>query len=225
MGARRRRFRGGWVWTILALAAQSNGAPTPVSLAPSGSGGSTGRTASAGDLDGRWTIRQSGSFVGYRVREKLAFLSAPSDAVGRTSAVRGRLTVAGLRVEAVDVSADLRRLQSNEARRDARIHTQGLASDRFPTARFVLTTPVSFDAVPRQGATVKVEATGDFTLHGVTRRVTITLQARWNGDTMEVAGGFPVTFSDYGVTAPSFGGFVSVQDHGTVELHLVFARA
>src|SRR5437762_177695 len=50
------------------------------SPAPSTSG-STSPDASAGA--GTWTVG-SGSQAGYRVREKLASLSAPSDAVGRT---------------------------------------------------------------------------------------------------------------------------------------------
>ena len=41
---------------------------------------------------GTWSIASS-SVVGYRVREKLAFLPAKSDAVGRTSDVAGSLSV------------------------------------------------------------------------------------------------------------------------------------
>src|SRR2546427_2229497 len=57
--------------------------PTPSSSAST----SPGASARAGT----WTIG-SGSQAGYRVREKLASLSAPSDAVGRTTAVSGTLT-------------------------------------------------------------------------------------------------------------------------------------
>src|SRR5207248_11127741 len=41
-----------------------------------------------------WTVA-SGSQAGYRVREQLAGLAAPSDAVGRTSCVQGSVTIAG----------------------------------------------------------------------------------------------------------------------------------
>ena len=60
--------------------------PTPTA---SGSASSSASTAGAGT----WTVT-SGSQAGYRVREKLASLPAPSDAVGRTSAVTGTLTLA-----------------------------------------------------------------------------------------------------------------------------------
>jgi hypothetical protein len=45
-------------------------------------------------LTGRWTVA-TGSRAGYRVREKLGFLPAQSDAVGRTSAISGEATVIG----------------------------------------------------------------------------------------------------------------------------------
>ena len=47
-----------------------------------------------GDLTGTWTVAD-GSVAGYRVREKLAALPAPSDAVGRTGAITGQVTITG----------------------------------------------------------------------------------------------------------------------------------
>src|SRR5256885_1760817 len=46
-----------------------------------------------GAAAGTWNVA-SGSQAGYRVREQLAGLSAPSDAVGRTSSVHGSITIA-----------------------------------------------------------------------------------------------------------------------------------
>src|SRR3989442_15605425 len=56
--------------------------PTPSSSASTSPGASAGA--------GTWTIG-SGSQAGYRVREKLAPLSAPSDPVGRTTPASGTL--------------------------------------------------------------------------------------------------------------------------------------
>src|SRR5438309_11343595 len=44
-----------------------------------------------GVAGGTWSVG-AGSFVGYRVREQLADLPAPSDAVGRTGVVSGGAT-------------------------------------------------------------------------------------------------------------------------------------
>src|SRR5207245_1478970 len=88
---------------------------------------------------GTWTVT-SGSQAGYRVREQLASLPAPSDAVGRTSAVTGTMTLAqsasGYTVTTASFTVDVSKLTSDQSRRDQRIHSQGLESDRFPTASF-----------------------------------------------------------------------------------------
>jgi polyisoprenoid-binding protein YceI len=198
-------------------------APPPVSL--SGSTGAASGSITATDLAGSWTVAASRSFVGYRVREKLAFLPAPSDAVGRTSAVQGRMTIQGTTVKTVDVAADLRQLTSDRSMRDDRMHTIGLQSDTFPTARFVLTSPIALDSVPSEGKVVSAAATGDLTLHGVTKAVTIQIQAKWTSSGIQVVGSLPVAFADFGISTPSIGGFVTSEDHGTLELQLSFVKA
>src|SRR5438552_14636843 len=129
------------------------------SPAPSASG-STSPEASPGA--GTWTVG-SGSQTGYRVREKLASLSAPSDAVGRTTAVTGTLTLAqessGYSVTAANFSVDVSKLSSDQSRRDQRIHSQGLESDRYPTATFTLASPTALSADPASGQTMHVSAT------------------------------------------------------------------
>src|SRR2546425_8756891 len=94
--------------------------PTPSSSA------SSSPDASAGA--GTWTVG-SGSQAGYRVREKLASLSAPSDAVGRTTAVRGTPTLAqessGDSVTAANVTVDVSKLSSDQSRRGQRSPSPG----------------------------------------------------------------------------------------------------
>jgi polyisoprenoid-binding protein YceI len=214
------------IYGIFALVTGGD-APPPVALpsATPPSGAASGAAAPAGDPDGAWTVDASSSFVGYRVREQLATLPAPSDAVGRTSAVTGTLTIDGLRITSVEVTADLTQLRSDESRRDDRIRSSGLETDAFPEASFVLTEPIAFDAEPADGETVEATATGDLTLHGVTRSVQIPIQARRTGDTIEVVGSLEIDFADHDIVAPNFGGFVTVEDHGTIELQLTFVPA
>jgi polyisoprenoid-binding protein YceI len=70
---------------------------------------------------------------------------------------------------------------------------------------------------------VEVEATGDLTLHGVTREVTVPLTARLRGSTFAVDGSVTVTFTDFGIDDPS-GGPASVGTDGELEVLLVFTR-
>jgi polyisoprenoid-binding protein YceI len=179
----------------------------------------------SGGTDGVWNLDASGdAFVGYRVTEKLAMLSAPSDAVGRTTALHGSLTLDGTDVTAVDVKADLTQLTSDDARRDDRIRGEGLETDAFPEAEFVLTSPISLGKKPAQGATITATADGTLTIHGVTKDVTVTVQAQWSGNTIQVHTTIPVTFADYGIVPPK-SGFVSVEDHGTIEAALIFTKS
>jgi polyisoprenoid-binding protein YceI len=183
----------------------------------------------SGPIDGTYKVRPGDpeSFVGYRVQEQFAGAVLESTATGRTSDVRGTLTVTngGIVVDDVEVTADLRTLTSDQARRDAALHTRGIESDTYPTSRFVLTRPMESDEAPRRGQTVNATAVGDFTLHGVTRRVRIPVEGRWDGRDVQVVGNLPIVFSDHDIEAPNVAGFVSVQDEGEMEFQLFFRES
>jgi polyisoprenoid-binding protein YceI len=204
----------------------SDGATTDPSATADATRG-TG-TATAAELSGTWTIAD-GSVVGYRVREQLGGVTALTDAVGRTSAVTGTATLeaAGdaLAVTAASFEADLTQLSSDDGRRDNRIKSIGLESDRFPTATFVLGEPLDVPAEALAGTTVTVTLTGDLTIHGVTRRVSIPGEARLNGDRIEIVGALTFPFSDFGMTPPDVGGFVQVEDDATLEVLVSLAKA
>lgn len=202
----------------------AGGGPAPVAES-SFSPVPTSTASLSGGTNGAWNLDASGdSFVGYRVNEKLAMLSAPSDAVGRTTAVQGSLTLDGTTVTAVDVKADLTQLASDDSRRDERIRGEGLQTDTFPDAEFVLTSPIALGKKPAQGTTITATADGTLTLHGVTNDVTVTVEAQWSGNTIQVHTTIPITFADYQIVAPN-SGFVSVQDHGTIEASLTFTKS
>lgn len=200
------------------FAVLSGGGPDPVALS------SAEPQSASGDLSGTWTVDASGSFVGYRVREKLAFLPAPNDAVGRADAVEGSMSISGLSIGSVDVTADLRDLESDGDMRDNRLRELGLETDRFPEARFELTEPVSFDARPPAGRRVDRRTSGRLTLHGVTRDVTVPLQAQWSSGRIEVVGSLDIRFADYDIEQIRLNQ-VTTEDHGTMEFRLVFVPA
>lgn len=186
-----------------------------------------GDTASSSALDGTWTVTPGNpqNFVGYRVTEKLFANISESEATGRTDNVTASMTIDGTSVQDVTVTADLRDLTSDNSFRDGRIKSDGLESDEFPEAKFVLSEPVTLSAVPAAGDTIKAQATGDFTLHGVTKKVTIDLEGRWDGKQVQVVGNLPIAFSDYGITAPTAPAVASVDDHGEMELQLFFDKS
>jgi polyisoprenoid-binding protein YceI len=153
------------------LSATGSDAPAPATLeAPATTTGATqggatqggaARSDASAEPDGTWRVRADGaSFVGYRVREQLTFLSSPNEAVGRTRAVSGTLRIAANRVEAAQIQADLRQLASDQSRRDNAIRGRGLESDRFPTASFQLSAPIVLGAAPVRGQQVSTQGRG-----------------------------------------------------------------
>jgi polyisoprenoid-binding protein YceI len=192
--------------------------PTPSTSA------STASTASAGT----WTVT-SGSEAGYRVREQFANVAAPSDAVGRTSSVAGSFTLSradtGYAITAGSFTVDVNTLTSDKSQRDQRIHRMGLESDRYPKATFALSSPIVLPAEAGTGQTIHVSATGALTIHGVQKTVTIPIDARLSGSQIEAVGAITFPFSQFGMTPPSVGGFVTVQDNATMEFKLLLTQA
>src|SRR3954454_3324536 len=178
-------------------------------------------------LDGTWTVKPGNSqnFVGYRVTEKLFANISETEATGRTDNVTATMTIDGTTVTDVTVTADLRDLKSDNNFRDGRIRSDGLESDQFPEAKFALTEPITLASAPVAGETIKTEAKGKFSLHGVTKDVTISLEGRWDGKQIQVVGSLPIAFDDYGVSAPSAPAVASVDDHGEMELQLFFDQS
>jgi polyisoprenoid-binding protein YceI len=182
--------------------------------------------AEGGALDGTYRVGpgDANSIVGYRVQEMLAAVGFESTATGRTSDITGSFTIEGMTVKDVNVTANLLTLKSDRDMRDNRIKTLGLESEKFPESKFVLAQPVNFQSIPKAGETVKATAVGDFTLHGVTRRVSIPLEGRWDGRDIQVIGNLNVKFGDYQMEAPNIANFVSVKDEGEMEFQIFFRK-
>lgn len=196
-------------------------------LTPTEEGARAGGAITAEEAAGRW-VATEGSEAGYRVREKLARLPAQSDAVGRTTAVSGGMTVAarGDRLVARDlrVEVDVSQLRSDESRRDNRIRTDGLETDRFPTATFVSTGDIVAPAEATAGRAFTVDVAGELTIHGVTRRVTIPVEARLDGSKLEVVGSYRFPMSQFDIDPPNVAGFVTVESDATLEFRIVMTK-
>ena len=185
-------------------------------------------------LDGTWTVDPtigsfdygagdfSGSWVGYRVQEELVGIGG-SEAVGRTPEITGTITLAGTTLSAAEMMADLTTLRSDQSMRDGQLGRQGIQTDQFPTATFVLTEPIELGTLPTEQESIAVTAVGDLTLHGVTNSVSIPLVAVRSGDVIGVAGSLTFSWDDFGMEQPSSMRVVSLANDVTMELQ-VFLR-
>ncbi|WP_246454269.1 YceI family protein [Leucobacter denitrificans] len=141
---------------------------------------------------------------------------------GRTSEVTGSLEISddGLTLETAEFTVDVASIATDQSQRDSYFRDSAIRVSENPEAGFVLTSPVTVDALPEAGEIVELEITGDLSIAGETNAVTTVVQVRSDGSTTELAGSIPITFADYGVEAPSLG-FVKVEDNGFVEFQLV----
>lgn len=201
-------------------------APAPVALSSNPAAAGAGASVMA-DPTGRWSV-QSGSQAGYRVREKLARLPAPSDAVGKTAAVTGTFTIEGAggsySLRDANLVADLTRLRSDSPRRDDALRTRGLQTDRFPTATFTSTGPLPLPPGAGSGSPVAFTLPGLLSIHGVTRQVSIPVKAQLNSDRVEVAGSLTFLMSQFEITPPSVANIVTVEPSATMEFRLLLAK-
>ena len=183
-----------------------------------------------GSIDGVWIVNTtigdfenfSSSYAGYRVGEELANIGV-TDAVGRTPMVSGSLEIDGSTVLAAEIEVDLPSIVSDRPRRDGLVR-QSLETDRFPTARFVLQGPLEIGDLPPAGEAVSLTAPGDFSVHGITRPVTVSLEAARQVDLIVVGGSFEIRFEDYDIVPPRVPIVLSVADVVTVEWLLNFTR-
>ena len=230
-----------WLWWLLAAGAAvvvlavggtfayihfiEGPAPAPLGLrtpaaSPSGPAGAADTTATS--LAGAWQVA-AGSQAGYRVKEVL--LGQDNIAVGRTSRIDGNLVIKGSTVTAASFRVPMATIRSDSSQRDAQFNGRIMDVASFPVGSFTLTRPISLAPVPAAGTVKRYTATGKLTLHGQTRQVTFGLQAEQSGSKIKISGSVPVTFADYGIGNPSFGSFVTTENHGVLEFLLNFSKS
>jgi polyisoprenoid-binding protein YceI len=173
-------------------------------------------TGTRAPLAGTWKVG-TGSTAGYRIQETL--FGQHSTAVGRTHAVTGTMTIVGTNVTRGSFTVDMTSVKSNQGVRDGQFQGRIMDTSSYPTATFVLTTPIALQPVPKDGIVKNYAATGKLTLHGTTRNVTVPLTAKRVGNVLDVQGITTITFSDYNINDPS-GGPASVGSAGQMEFLL-----
>lgn len=203
--------------------------PIPTSLLNTG----TPTTSATGDVtpttaatDGQvWTIVQGESEADYYVGETLASIGVPSTANGKTEDISGTfyLTADGLALDTSQTSSftvDVSTLQSDEDRRDNRVR-DALETGTYPTATFVAESIDGVPATVEDGQTYEFTLTGTLTLHGVERTVTWAVEATRQQNVISAIATLDFQFADYDITPPDIGGFVSVEDGGTLQAVII----
>ncbi len=178
----------------------------------------------AGEI--RLILAPTGNEAKFKVREQLAMLSMPNDAVGTTHAITGALVLGrdGAVVSGQSrFTVDLATLQTDRDRRDRYIKARTLQVDSFPTAVLVPTRLVGLTAPLPADGPMTFQLVGDLTIHGVTKPTTWEVTATGDHGTYTGTATTHVKFEDFGMAQPRVAIVLSVQDDITLEydFHLV----
>jgi polyisoprenoid-binding protein YceI len=165
----------------------------------------------------------------YRVREQLAGVELPNDAVGATQAISG--TIVG-KVDGSIVSAeskivvDLRTLKSDRSQRDNFLRNNTLQTNRYPYATFV---PISAPGLPTilpPSRQASFKLVGELTIRDVTKEVTwdADCQVTEQEDEATCHATTSFTFGFFNLTQPRVPVVLSIVDNITLEVDLVLQR-
>ena len=166
-----------------------------------------------------------GTKARYKVREQLAGISFPSEAVGTTEAVTGMIVLnsdGSIDASRSKLTVDLRTLKSDQQMRDGYIQRSTLETDKFPTLEFVPRKAVGLPSPLPVGmqAQAGFQLVGDMTLHGVTKEVTWNVVSTFGNDLVAGRATTTLLFPTFNLTKPSLARLLSVDDK--IELEIEF---
>lgn len=198
-------------------------ATAPAATATTAAGqGSNATTEGASTYAGKsYRIIEGQSEAWYLAPEKLASLPTSSTAKGTTKEITGEfhLTADGLDpAKPTTFTVGLASITSDESRRDNRMRG-ALETSKYPTTTF---TASIISGLPAEFGTTDtvLQLTGTLDLHGVQKEVTWELKVKRDGDILSVLGTTGFKYSDFGITKPDIGGFVSVDENVTLQVQL-----
>ncbi len=210
-------------------------APAPPTAAPAAPAPTTPAAPapttqpSAAPLDGgvELTLVSGANEARYRVREELANVSAPFDAIGKTQQVSGAIVLdkSGKVVPAQSkITINLASLTSDESRRDRYVQRRTLETAQFPNAIFTVTEVTGLPAaLPNEGDhTFKL--TGDFTIKDVTKPVSWDVTASFSPQEVTGSANTSITFEQFELDKPSVLIVLSLADTLKLEIDFTATR-
>ena len=127
---------------------------------------------------------------------------------GRTDQMSGSIVVDPGQVGdsvAVRIEVDLKSLSTGIGKRDQHMRENHLETGKYPKATFYGVTVKGGSGPLVAGTPSKLEVEGNFTLHGVTRRLRTTVEVLLkDAHTLEFKAAFTVPLADYKIDRPKF---------------------
>lgn len=191
----------------------------------SGSGGALQAQDGGGGI--RYVVAPEGNEVRYRVRERLARLEFPNDAVGKTARITGGVTF----TESWQIAPgskfviDLGSLTSDQERRDRYVRMRTLETEAHPTAELIPTAVHGLPTPLPESGEFSFTMEGTFTVKGVTRPLNWEVKARNDNGVIIGSATTSTTFADLQLTKPSLAFLLDVGDTIGLEYDFRLIRA
>lgn len=199
-------------------------ATTPATASsPAAATGATSAPSSSDTV--HLTLVEGDNEARYRVREQLARISFPSDAVGATKSVTGTINAKldGTVLPGSLVRVDVRTLKSDETQRDRFIQNDPLQTRTYPFVEFV---PTALQGLPlplQQGA-VAFKLVGNLTIRNVTKPVTWDVKGTVTGDEAKGQAITTFNFDYFNLDKPSVFTVLTINDPIQLEIDLHLKR-
>lgn len=201
--------------------AQTTRGPASPSPAPVASPSPSPSPLPAGAI--RFVVVPERSLATIRVREQVAGVSVPGDAILTSRAFSGGLVLLpdGTFANGSAIAIDLDSLGSDSALRDEWIKINTLETRRFPRAEF---TALGMTGVPLPlpaSGEWQAQLRGTMRVHGVDRELTWSLRVTRSSGEVRATGSTTFKFDDYGMDVPANRLVLSVVDEVRLEVDVV----
>lgn len=152
----------------------------------------------------------------YSVYEDLIFQNKPNnDAIGTTHSVQGSFhirTGASPLVTAMNITVDLRTLQTDERMRDNYVRRNTLQTDIYPYATFVSVSTQGLPSSYSDGQVVHFQLIGNLTMHGKTNKEVFDVQGKVVGNTVTGTASSTIYMTDFGIQPPDLANIAIAQN-------------
>jgi polyisoprenoid-binding protein YceI len=143
----------------------------------------------------------------YSVYENLIVQDKPNnDAVGTTHSVQGSFKIqagASPQIAAMNITVDLRTLQTDSSMRDHFVQRNALQTDSYPDATFVSISAQDLPASYSDGQNVHFQLTGNLTMHGKTNKEVFDVRGKVVGATITGTASSTIYMTDFGIQPPN----------------------
>ncbi len=212
--------------TAVPTVSEPTTAPTPTAEGDASTPESGGMADVDTPTEGLSATLQEGTLARYLIREELANIELPFDAIGETSEVSGAFTFSAdgeIVPESSRIVLNAASLRSDEENRDRYLRRNGIQTATYPEIIFVATSIDGLEwPLPASGE-VEFTINGDLTVREVTRPVAWQTVATFDSNSVTGTAKTNFTFGEFEMEVPDLFFIVSLEDNIRLELDFVAA--